>query len=1121
MAGNTRDETLRFQFEAKQQGIDEVNKELDDTKNKSEEAGTAFEFFKKHLEEIISIAAAVELALKAIDFGKESLKNAEAVEVSLSRVKALAGEAADAFGEMDDAVEKAAKDVNVTTQTSASGLAALVGQGLSAKDAIAALIPTLQLAKIANIDVATAAEEVGKQLKAFHLPASDAQKVVDELTSASHGAAGGLGAMSGAAVALAPDAKALGLQFTDVVSILGVLNSKGLDTEKSVRGLRSVFQELQDPTSKLRGELLALGDGTGDFGSAITALSANTPRAHDALLTLSGPARTLVELLGQAGPDAIAKFNEGLQQTQGFAAKTATALDENLKGAATKFGNAIDLIGEKLVKPILEPFAKELEKLAGDLNKFADSPDFKDIEKAVGEMATNAANAIDEFVKNVKWGDLAKDGKVAIQGLSTDFATLAASAKSTAENINSIFAVVGTAYHGVVGTVDGVVGAAASAADSFVTLAEKTGDLTGTGDELRKSTEGVHAALESVANVALDKMDKHTTALRVHLKALGLTEDDVTDSTKKTGEAAGDAAPKVEAHGEAAAKAAQGTGQLKAELGLVPDYFARTSEAALAAAPALGHVSDEARKLGGGPLHDAKIALADAIQALADLQKAGNATPEAMEAAGRAVLAAGRELDKLTKSGNDAAEALKTAAGTLHITLQAQLEKAAADFKGAFETIDKGSAQTAAGLADRQKAFLAYAQAALAATAGLDQGAKDSTSYSLDQKAAVLGVTSALADLEAQSSQSSAALVSDASRGAESLSREASQAERLSRHLSSSGGGGGSDSGVPPVDKAAADATAMIQRMGNDGGSSLAQLDDALANTRAGLLGISEGAAKAFDARFYGDFFTAFDGTGIGFTKVINGMALALSDTNAQIANERTQLNQTIGSINEFGTAGSKAFDATGNATAGEVERMQSLSASIKDGSYQFGILGQQELGPLQQALDGAIQRAQALKAAAEQASQQIADLDSQLQDDIDQANGNKTAVENSSYERQKQNILNLEKTADAAGKASAEQALQRLNELHQIRLKQIADEAAAQNNAGKPPSGPKPPAAPTPAGPGAPGGGGGSSGVGGAGISLQPIHIHLDGQLQGTVYGNQQTAQMLASLLAARNNSI
>src|SRR6185369_9589803 len=470
----TRDEIIKYLFEAQQIGIDEVIKLLEGTKQKSEEAGNAFEFLKKHMAEIVSVAAAVEIAFKGIEFGKESLKNAEDVESSLSRVRALAGDAAQQFGDMQKAVEKAAQAVNVTSQTSASGLAALVSTGLSAKNAIDALVPTLQLAKIANIDIAQAAELVGKQLDAFHLPASDAQKVVDELTQASHGASGGLGAMSSAAAQLAPDAKALGLSFTDTVSILGLLSSKGLDAEKSTRGLRTIFQELQDPTSKLRGELGTLGDYTGDFDKAITALNGNTPRAHQALLTLSGSSRTLVEVLGQAGPEALAKFNAGLQQTEGVAERAAKILDDNLKGASTRFGLAIEQIGEKLARPVLEPFKQELEKLAEKLNAFADTPKFKEIEAKVGELATKAAAAIDKFINNFDWDAFLSDGTDALDGVSKALTELADNATAAASAINKTFEAIGGTYHAAAAVVDGAVGQLAKAGDVIVDIAQKT-----------------------------------------------------------------------------------------------------------------------------------------------------------------------------------------------------------------------------------------------------------------------------------------------------------------------------------------------------------------------------------------------------------------------------------------------------------------------------------------------------------------------------------------------------------------------------------------------------------------------------------------------------------------------
>lgn len=180
---------------------------------KAAQTGTLFGALRDHLGEIITIAAAVEIALKGIEFGSESLKGAEQVEASLSRVKALAGDAAQSFGDLDEAVEQAAKAVNVTTQQSAAGLSALVAQGLTANQAIAALIPTLQVARIANEDVATAAGQVAEALKAYNVPAEQAAEIVDKLTAASKGAAGGLAEISSASGKLAPDAQAIGLSF--------------------------------------------------------------------------------------------------------------------------------------------------------------------------------------------------------------------------------------------------------------------------------------------------------------------------------------------------------------------------------------------------------------------------------------------------------------------------------------------------------------------------------------------------------------------------------------------------------------------------------------------------------------------------------------------------------------------------------------------------------------------------------------------------------------------------------------------------------------------------------------------------------------------------------------------
>jgi TP901 family phage tail tape measure protein len=983
MANNTRDEIIRYIFDAVGgEKVDSIGDSLKKVGEESQQTGTLFGFLEEHLGKIVTIAAAAEVALKGIEFGKESLKGAEDVEASLSRVKALASDAADQFGELDDAVEKAALAVNVSSQQSATGLAALVNQGLDAKTAIEALIPTLQLAKIANIDVSTAAAEVAESLKAFNLPASEAQTVVDQLTAASHGAAGGLSTMSNAAVQLSPDAKTLGLQFTDIVSILGLLNGKGLDTEKSVRGLRTVFQDLENPTSSLRGQLLALGDGTNDFGAAIDALTSGTPRANEALLMLNGPARTLVETLGQAGPDAIAKFSAGLEEAQGSASKTASVLDDNLRGAATRFGDAIDSIGEKLLKPVLEPFKNELNKLAGQLNDFADSPDFKEIQDAVTEMATKAAKALDDFIQGVNWKKLGDDGKATIKTLADDFSSMAKSAGDAATAINKIADTVGVGFHTLGATVDGVVALTAKATDGLITLTEKAGDLTVGGGELRKQFGEVQAVLEDVGDIAAVNAGEHLRSLGGDAVDLAGAADKAATATKAHGDAAAEAAPKVQAHAVASHEAAVAVQDIETVL---PKMTLQLEQAT----PAAKGFAQE---------------LADGANELAVFKD---------------------------KSGNVivGTEAIKTAMLQLRLSSQQALEKSAKDFQTYFNVVDQGSANTAAGLADRQNAFLAYAKAALAASAQADEGTRATIQAQLDQKASILGVTQALADLEKQSDSSQAALVSDANRGAAALDKELEAAGRVSSSLSGDEGS---------VASAAQDAGDNVKDMAGGGGESLAKLGEYLQNTRSQFLSVSDAAAKAFDKRLLQDFNGEFDSTGIGFAKVIAAIGDAAKQTNDELAAQRTQLQGEIDLINGLGQASSRNFGGFGNYADSALTRMEQLSAAIQSGNYDAGLLGQQELQPLQAAIDAARQRVEAL-------DQQFKDLVQSTQDAYDEAAGNQQALEDRRHQQALANLEAEAKAAGQYNTQTYNQAVDNENKLHAINLKNAQDQAQQQ----------------------------------------------------------------------------
>jgi len=1026
---------------------------------KAKEAGSLFGTFKDHLAEIISIAAAVELALKGIEFGRESISGASALEAQLSRLKAAAADAQGQFAELDDAVEKAAQATNTNSQVAAVGLTALVNGGKSAKDAIDALVPTLQLAKIANIDVAQAADLVGKNLDAFNKPAGEAATVVDLLTAASHGSATALAAISNAAAELAPDARALGLDFDRTVGILGLLADKGQNAGSSVRALRTVFQELQNPASSLRGELLALGDGTGDFNKAIAFLSSGTPRATQALQTLTGGARTVVELLGQAGPEAIQKFTEALQSQNGIAAKTVKVIDDNLKGAYASFSNSIERIENQLAKPVLEPFKDELIKLANELDKFANSPDFKDIQESIGEMAREATRALDSFLHGIDWKSFLNDAKASLSGVVEDLKKVADSAGAIASAIGKTADVVGGAYHVLGAGVDKLVEGTAKAADGVVTLIQKGAELSEGTEKAAQHYEQLHAVLQSTAEEAGGQASKNIEKLGAEMADLAGDANKAAESTKKQGEASAEAAPKVSAHADAAGHAAV-------------------------------QVEDLHQKL--IPVGTVLLTAAEATGTLAErLEKASQSALDLKDSSGKTI------------SG---VEALKESMRLLGTTSQQALEEAATRAAHLFANVDQISANTAAGLADRQNAFLAYAAAALAANVQLDDAAKADIRARLEQKASILGVTTALADLEKASASSAAAIQSDAHRNVRSFE------DMRQTALANAGALSGGPESVASAADAAGDSLEAFKARGT---GLLQSLTDGIKTVREGFAGISDAAAAAFDASFKDFFDLGFSTTGTGADRVMDALAKATAETNKQLAASHQELNNMIADINGVGDS---ATDAFGNLNQGAINSIGSLEAmkrEIEDGTYKIGLLGKADLAPLEQALDAAIARAQQLKQAAEAADQEFKSLAQSTADALLQASGNQVAIEE---ERHRKVLQNLKDAAQKAGELNSQEyrkAVQNENDLFALNIEHIKDEQDAKDKKGKY-------ATPAGDNAGPAGSAGGRVDFGGAGGRV-PVQLHHRGRIVHIHADSENEADLLEDMLQqiARSKSV
>jgi TP901 family phage tail tape measure protein len=475
------------------------------TKQLGEEAdksGNLLTLLADNLGKIVTVAAAVKAALAGIRFGSDAFKEASQVEDQLARIQATTQATVDVFEKFGSAIEAAAEQVNVSTNQAAAALGALVQQGQSADDALKSLVPTLQLAKSAQIDVAQAAGVIDDALDRFGLSASNAADVVDILVEASAGAKDGLTGIANAMQSIAPIARDAGLSFKDTAAILGNLQQNGFAASNAAKGLEKVFTDLADPASKLRENLAALGDDSSDFTRAIDTIAGAGANGRKALLDLDGSSRVLVTFLAQQGVGAIDRFSAGLDNAAGAANRTVQAINNTAGGAFDEFVNSIDRAAEELAKPFLAPVRDELQKLASEVSAFAKSEDFDELKDQVASLARDAVKALDGLIHGLDWKTLTTDAKSAIGGVADDVHTLAVNVDSAASALGKFVAAISAIKNlGDVGVDLGkaIFGGTTEAALNAALAVSKAKDaITGTVSDTTKALQGLVDAASSL-----------------------------------------------------------------------------------------------------------------------------------------------------------------------------------------------------------------------------------------------------------------------------------------------------------------------------------------------------------------------------------------------------------------------------------------------------------------------------------------------------------------------------------------------------------------------------------------------------------------------------------------------
>jgi len=293
----------------------------------------------------VSAAAGVGLAIKKwADFDQ-----------AMSAVQAATHESAENMDRLRDAALEAGARTVFSAEEAANAIEELAKAGVSTTDILnGGLDGALDLAAAGNLAVADAAGIAATALKTFNLQGSDMAHVADLLAAGAGKAMGDVTDLSAALNQSSMVAHATGLSIEETTAGLSAFASQGLLGSDAGTSFKSMLQAL-NPTSVKSAQLMKdLGisayDSQGNFiglakyaGVLQRALAdKSTEERQSALSTIFGSdAIRAATVLYSEGADGIQEWIDKVSD-QGYAAETAAARLDNLKGDLEALGGALD-----------------------------------------------------------------------------------------------------------------------------------------------------------------------------------------------------------------------------------------------------------------------------------------------------------------------------------------------------------------------------------------------------------------------------------------------------------------------------------------------------------------------------------------------------------------------------------------------------------------------------------------------------------------------------------------------------------------------------------------------------------------------------------------------------------
>jgi len=198
---------------------------------------------------------------------KGMVNAARGYENAVNRLSAVAAVQRSALAESEKAARQLAKTTIFSATEVVQAQFELVQSGLSLQQSQAALAPTLQLATMAQMDLAQAASTTTDVMLGYGLQVSDLSRINDILAFQATKSNSTVEQLTQGFRHAGPVASQLGISFEKTAAMLGVLADAGFKGSQGGTALRTIMLRLISPTNKARAALESLNIDASKFAS--------------------------------------------------------------------------------------------------------------------------------------------------------------------------------------------------------------------------------------------------------------------------------------------------------------------------------------------------------------------------------------------------------------------------------------------------------------------------------------------------------------------------------------------------------------------------------------------------------------------------------------------------------------------------------------------------------------------------------------------------------------------------------------------------------------------------------------------------------------------------------------